>query len=139
MRLQVNIHKGSGAPDLKSILNLYRERANNLNQLAKDIAYFYMLPQASAADIEKHITPDIMPAVQKLHQLLADIEWTAEAIHHAMNAVVTEFGLKFPKLAMPLRVMLTGIAQSPSIDQVMALLGQNEALTRISACLQVKN
>ena len=145
IRLKVNIHAGYtasnliGTPDLKRILNLYRERANNLNQLAKDIAYFYMLPQASAADIEKHITPDIMPAMQKLHQLLADIEWTAEAIHHAMNAVVTEFGLKFPKLAMPLRVMLTGIAQSPSIDQVMALLGQNEALTRISACLQVKN
>ena len=136
MRLQVNIHDASGAadlkPDLKSVLNLYRERANNLNQLAKDIAYFYMLPQASAADIEKHITPDIMPAMQKLHQLLADTEWTAEAIHHAMNMVVDEFGLKFPKLAMPLRVMLTGIAQSPSIDQVMALLGKTETLIRIN-------
>jgi glutamyl-tRNA synthetase len=44
---------------------------------------------------------------------------------------VTEFGLKFPKIAMPLRVMLTGIAQSPSIDQVMALLGKEETLARI--------
>ena len=142
MRLQVNIHEASGAadlkPDLNSVLNLYRERANNLNQLAKDIAYFYMLPQASAADIEKHITLDIMPAMQKLHQLLADADWTAEAIHHAMNAVVTEFGLKFPKLAMPLRVMLTGIAQSPSINQVMALLGKTETLIRINDYL-IKN
>lgn len=137
-RLQVNIHNGLGAPDLKNVLNLYRERANNLNQLAKDIAYFYELPQASAADVEKHITPEIMPAMQKLHQQLAHIDWTAEAIHQTMNAVVTEFGLKFPKLAMPLRVMLTGIAQSPSIDQVMAILGQNETLTRISAYL-IKN
>ncbi len=135
-RLQAITGKDPRASNLISVLNLYRERANNLNQLAKDIAYFYTLPQASAADVEKHITPEIMPAMQKLHQQLAHTEWTAQAIHHAINAVVTEFGLKFPKIAMPLRVMLTGIAQSPSIDQVMALLGQSETLTRINAYLK---
>jgi len=31
--------------------------------------------------------------------------------------------------------MLTGIAQSPSIDQVMALLGKSEVLSRIEAAL----
>jgi glutamyl-tRNA synthetase len=133
--IEINGHADSEAPDLKTVLSLYRERANNLNQLANDIAYFYTLPQANAADIEKHITPEIMPAMQKLHQQLGQIEWTAEAIHHAINAAVTEFGLKFPKLAMPLRVMLTGIAQSPSIDQVMAILGKKEVLARIQAYL----
>jgi glutamyl-tRNA synthetase len=134
-RLGGNIHADSGVSDLKSVLNLYRERANNLNQLAKDVAYFYILPQVNAVDVEKHITTEIMPAMQTLHQQLAHIEWTAEAIHHEISAVVTEFGLKFPKIAMPLRVMLTGIAQSPSIDQVMALLGKSESLQRIQAYL----
>ncbi len=132
---ETNGQEDSASPDLKSVLSLYRERANNLNQLANDIAYFYTLPQANAVDIEKHITPEIMPAMQKLHQQLAHIEWTAEAIHQAINAVVTEFGLKFPKLAMPLRVMLTGIAQSPSIDQVMTILGKKEVLARIQPYL----
>ena len=45
-------------------------------------------------------------------------------------------GLKFPKVAMPLRVILTGIAQSPSIDQVMTLLGKNEVLGRIELALK---
>jgi glutamyl-tRNA synthetase len=134
--IETSGHGSSEVPDLKGVLNLYRERANNLNQLASDVAYFYALPQANATDIEKHITPEIMPALQKLHQQLTHIEWTSEAIHQAINAVVAEFGLKFPKLAMPLRVMLTGIAQSPSIDQVMALLGQNETLKRISTYLK---
>jgi len=44
--------------------------------------------------------------------------------------------LKFPKLAMPLRVAITGIAQSPSIDQVMAILGKEEALARLQAVLK---
>ena len=32
-------------PKLQDVLGLYRERANNLNQLASDVAYFYALPQ----------------------------------------------------------------------------------------------
>jgi len=118
-------------PKLQNVLALYRERANNLNQLARDVAYFYTLPQASTEDVAKHITPEIMPAIQSLNQNLAQINWSAEAIHEAINAVVTQYQLKFPKVAMPLRVMLTGIAQSPSIDQVMALLGQKEVIDRI--------
>jgi glutamyl-tRNA synthetase len=123
-------------PKLQDVLGLYRERANNLNQLAKDIAYFYSAPTPSAEDIEKHITPEIVPILQTLRQNLANIDWTAEAIHHEINEVVTQNALKFPKVAMPLRIVLTGTAQSPSIDQVMALLGKEEALARIQAALK---
>jgi glutamyl-tRNA synthetase len=66
-----------------------------------------------------------------LAEKLATIDWTAEAIHGAINEIVTNLQLKFPKIAMPLRVMLCGIAQSPSIDQVMVILGQKETLNRI--------
>ena len=125
----------TASPDLKAVLNLYRERANNLNQLAGDIAYFYALPPANPADVEKHISAEIKPVIKALVEKLNTIEWTAEAIHQAVNEVVSENQLKFPKVAMPLRVMLTGIAQSPSIDQVMALLGQKETLARINQYL----
>ncbi len=126
----------TGLPKLEDVLGLYRERANNLNQLASDIAYFYALPKANAADVEKHITADIKPTIATLREKLANIDWAAEAIHEAINAVVLAYQLKFPKVAMPLRVMLTGTAQSPSIDQVMVLLGQKETLARIETNLR---
>jgi glutamyl-tRNA synthetase len=135
MRLQPNNHAASSLPPLISVLNLYRERANNLNQLAKDIAYFYVAPNASAEDIEKHITPEVLPALKTLTEKLTNIDWNAEAIHAAINDVVTQYALKFPKIAMPLRVMICGIAQSPSIDQVMTILGKTECLKRIGANL----
>ena len=122
-------------PELTAVLQLYRERANNLNQLATDIAYFYVFPKANQADVEKHISPEIKPVIKALVEKLNSTEWTAEAIHHAINEAVTENQLKFPKVAMPLRVMLTGIAQSPSIDQVMFLLGQKETVARINQYL----
>jgi glutamyl-tRNA synthetase len=118
-------------PKLQDVLGLYRERANNLNQLANDVVYFYALPQASTEDLEKYITLEIKPVLMDLLQKLVAIDWTAENIHAAINEIVTINQLKFPKVAMPLRVMITGIAQSPSIDQVMALLGQKETLNRM--------
>lgn len=123
------------APDLLAVLALYRERANNLNQLARDIAYFYAEPQALVADIEKHITPEIKPVLAEFLAKLDALTWNAEALHALMNETVAAYQLKFPKLAMPLRVMLIGIAQSPSIDQVMAILGKEKSISRIKAYL----
>jgi glutamyl-tRNA synthetase len=123
-------------PKLQDVLGLYRERANNLNQLAKDIAYFYARAEANDEDIAKHIAEEVKPALKTLSEKLTHIDWTAEAIHHEISAVVMQYELKFPKIAMPLRVMLTGIAQSPSIDQVIALLGQKETLVRMQAYLK---
>lgn len=134
-RLQVNINVASGTPDIKSVLNLYRERANNLNQLAQDIAFFYAKPQINLAEKEKHITAEILPILSEFAQQIKEVTWSAENIHSVMNALVAKHQLKFPKLAMPLRVMLTGIAQSPSIDQVMAVLGQKETLERMELYL----
>ncbi len=123
----------SGQPNLLGVIELYRERVNTLNELADSVTYFYQKPKPDVAAVEKHITPDIMPVIKKLAERLATIEWTTEAIHAAIEHAVTSNGLKFPKIAMPLRVMMTGGAQSPSIDAVMALLGQSESLSRINA------
>lgn len=121
----------SAIPALSDVIALYRERANTLNELAESIVYFYQAPTIDATAAEKHLTADIKPALAELTQALALSDWQAEAIHAAINQVVTTHGLKFPKLAMPLRVLLTGIAQSPSIDQVMALLGKDTVLARL--------
>jgi putative hydrolase len=73
------------APSINTVLALYRERSNNLNQLATDIAYFYKEPQANILDVEKHITDDIKPVLQVLYQRLANVDWTAELIQEAIN------------------------------------------------------
>lgn len=124
-------------PGLADVIMLYRERVSTLNELAQSIAYFYSKPAIDPAALEKHLTPDIMPVMDALASQLETIEWTVPFIHAALENAVTSNGLKFPKVAMPLRVMLTGIAQSPSIDAVMALLGRKEVLARVKAHLPV--
>ena len=131
--------RGVLAPDaakLSAGIALYKERVNTLNELADGLVYFFETPSLDAAAVEKHLTPDIMPVLAELSAALNACDWQAEAIHQVINDAVTKNGLKFPKLAMPLRVAITGTAQSPSIDQVMAILGKEEVLARLQAVLK---
>jgi glutamyl-tRNA synthetase len=41
--------------------------------------------------------------------------------------------LKMPKLAMPLRVILTGQAQTPSVDAVILLIGRDRVRQKLAA------
>ncbi len=120
---------------LKKSIEIHRERVNHLTALAKDIAYLFEYQKPNPEDFAKHINDEALSLIKNFQAALIEIDWTKEAIHNAMNEVVTSHAVKFPKLAMPLRVLLTGIAQSPSIDAVMAILGRDETLKRLNLYL----
>ena len=120
---------------LISAIDIHRERANHLTNLAKDIAYIFEVQKPNQQDFEKHINAEALELIKSFQASLNKIDWTKEAIHNVMNEVVTLHAIKFPKLAMPLRVVLTGIAQSPSIDAVMAILGRDETMKRLNLYL----
>jgi glutamyl-tRNA synthetase len=120
---------------LISAIDIHRERANHLTSLAKDIAYIFEVQKPNQQDFEKHINAEALELIKSFQGSLNKIDWTKEAIHNVMNEVVTLHAIKFPKLAMPLRVLLTGIAQSPSIDAVMAILGRDETMKRLNLYL----
>ena len=116
-------------------IDIHRERANHLTNLAKDIAYIFEVQKPNQQDFEKHINAEALELIKSFQGSLNKIDWTKEAIHNVMNEVVTLHAIKFPKLAMPLRVLLTGIAQSPSIDTVMVILGRDETMKRLNLYL----
>lgn len=124
-----------GGADVQGVVELYRERASTLNELADAVEYFYQRIHPAQEVLDKHLTPEARPIMQALAGRLGNVEWTTEAIHAEIEHAVTSNGLKFPKVAMPLRVMVTGGAQSPSIDAVMALLGKDETLRRLAEYL----
>lgn len=124
-----------GKADVVGVVLLYRERASTLNELTDAVEFFFQQIHPAAEILEKHLTLEIRPVLQALMTQLADDDWSVETLHAAIEGAVTSNGLKFPKVAMPLRVMLTGGAQSPSIDAVMALLGKDETLRRLGGYL----
>ena len=126
---------GQGAP-LASVAGLLKERVSTIEELADAAVYFYRELEPAAGLKQQHYTADIKPALADLQARLAGVEWNRAKIGEAVKAVVATHKLKMPKLAMPLRVMVTGEAQTPSIDATLELIGRDAVLARMAKQLQ---
>jgi glutamyl-tRNA synthetase len=67
-----------------------------------------------------------------LRTALASCEWSVVAIAATIKEVLADTGLKMPALAMPVRVLVMGTPQTPSLDKVLYLCGREKALTRLA-------
>ena len=126
----------ANGPPLARVAALLKERANTIEELADAAVYFYRALEPSEELKKQYYTPDVKPALTDLRERLAKIEWKREAISEALKGVVASHKLKLPKIAMPLRVMVTGEAQTPSIDATLELIGRDEVLARMENQLQ---
>jgi glutamyl-tRNA synthetase len=109
---------------LPAICGLFKDRCDTTRALAAWARAFYRPCTPAPADVTKHITPAIRPALHDLAARLQGqqhIEWTAPAIAVALKTVLSAHGLKMPQLAVPVRVLVMGTAQTPSLDAVLAL------------------
>jgi glutamyl-tRNA synthetase len=126
---------GQGAP-LSAVVALLKERVSTIEELADAAVYFYRALEPSAELKQQHYVAQIKPALADLHARLVAIEWSRTRINEAVKSVLAEHKLKMPKLAMPLRVMVTGEAQTPSIDATLELIGREQVLARMAKQLQ---
>jgi glutamyl-tRNA synthetase len=120
-----------GGPALVAVIALVKERVATIEELADASVYFYRHIEPGAALREQHYTPESARAVVALSGLLGTVEWNRQSIGQAIKQAALESNLKMPKVAMPLRVMVTGETQTPSIDAVIELIGRERVLERI--------
>ncbi len=113
---------------LPAMCGLFKDRCDTLVVLADWIARFHLPVQIQDADRAKHLTPQIQPAIAALAGKLAQCEWTQVAISLAIKEVLAENGLKMPALAMPVRVLVLGTPQTPSLDAVLSLQHREKIL-----------
>ena len=122
----------SKGPDLAQAVALYVDRCNTLNVLADAVEVFYVPVTPSPELLAQHLSEEAKPALTDFAAGIASVSWEAPAINALIKETVTKHGLKMPKLAMPLRVILTGQAQTPSVDAVIALIGRDGVLSALS-------
>ena len=106
--------------------------------MADQSLYFYTEPEGYGSEsAEKHLTAESAPRLKSLateFDILDD--WDAEAIQAVIKKVVAVQEVKFPMVALPLRVALTGDTATPSIDITVQLIGKARTLARIDRAIQ---
>ncbi len=118
---------------LAPICGLFKDRCDTLVALAEWAAAFYADVTPVPAEKTQHVTEAVQPALAALADKLASVAWDKAAIAAALKEVLAAHNLKMPQLAMPVRVLVMGTAQTPSLDAVLALSSRDTVLTRLRA------
>jgi glutamyl-tRNA synthetase len=121
----VPLEKG---PPLALVISLLKDRAHTVLELADAAMLFYSFDMKP---LEERV-PETLSALKLLREKLGAVAWQRAEIGNAIKEVVKSSGLKMPQLAMPLRQIVTGRTQTPSIDAVLELLGRDTVLERLA-------
>lgn len=121
----------NGDERLPRICSLFKDRCDTTVALASWAGAFYGAVEPSTEEREQHITDAIRPALATLAAKLADCEWSKASISAVIKETTTAHGIKMPQLAMPVRVLVMGTAQTPSLDAVLELHQRQTVLERL--------
>jgi len=128
-----------GGPDLASAIALVKERISTIKELAKAMIYFYRRVEPIQALRDQHYKPESASAIAALRFSLEQLgtdEWNRQTIGEAIKKAASDDKLKLPQVAMPVRVMVSGGTQTPSIDAVIEVIGRDQVLQRIDRELE---
>jgi len=122
---------------LEGLIVAQRERAKTLKEMAQNSRFFFTdAIEMDAKAAAKHLGADSAEGLREVHKRLSALsDWTAPAIHDALNGLATEKGVGLGKIVQPVRVAISGGTVSPPIDATLALLGRERTLARIAAVL----
>jgi glutamyl-tRNA synthetase len=111
---------------------LFKDRCSTLVELAGWLKLLITGGQASPEEFRDTVNIAVArPALTKLAEALASCEWSKAAISAAIKQVLADTGLKMPQLAMPVRVLVLGTPQTPSLDAILELMKREDVVSRL--------
>ncbi|VAW85398.1 Glutamyl-tRNA synthetase [hydrothermal vent metagenome] len=125
-------------PELTKVVEVQRERAKTLVEMAKNSLYFYKdFTEYDDKAAKKNLRPVIERPLQALRDALAMLDnWKAAEINKMIDDIAEAHEIKMGKIAQPLRVAVTGGGVSPSIDVTVELIGKTRTLARLNTALE---
>ncbi|MFN4129457.1 MAG: glutamate--tRNA ligase, partial [Paracoccaceae bacterium] len=79
----------------------------------------------------KALDPVSRGILKELTLRLQNASWTKEVLEVILTEVATAHGIGFGKLAAPLRAALAGRSATPSVYDMMLVIGQVETIARL--------
>jgi glutamyl-tRNA synthetase len=116
---------------LPAICGLFKDRCDTTVALANWASAFYADFTPNIEERDQHLTEAVKPALATLAEKLSSCDWDRAAIAQAIKETIAAHGMKMPQLAMPVRVLVMGTAQTPSLDAVLSLQNRQTVLIRL--------
>ena len=128
---------GGQADGLYRAMPSLKERSKTFPELIEKANFILtsrpIVPDEAAA---KALDPVSRGILTELTPQLQNVSWTREALEQTVSAVAESRGTKLGKLAGPLRAALAGRTVSPSVFDMMLVLGRDETIARLGDAAQ---
>ena len=123
---------------LSKAIKTLQERAKTLVELANSLRYYI------AEDVEynekakaKFLNENSLPYLKELKEGIESIsDFSALELEKVFKSIVDKHGIKLGALAQPVRVAMTGGAESPGIFEVLEVLGKEKTLKRLERAIR---
>ena len=104
-----------------------------LNQIAEESIYFFQEPHIKFDSLNIDANKKIL--FSEFSKQLREIDFEKNEIEKYIKEFLQANDLKFPELGKPLRIILTGRENAPSISELLFILGKETSLKRIEYTL----
>jgi glutamyl-tRNA synthetase len=132
VKLGITLEAETIATHLPMVCALLKDRCDTTVALATWAAKFYDDVSPDATEHAQHVTDAVRPALALLADKLATCNWDKASIAAAIKEVLAAHAMKMPQLAMPVRVLVMGTAQTPSLDGVLEICGREKVIARLA-------
>jgi glutamyl-tRNA synthetase len=124
---------------LAKVIQTLSARSKTLVEMAESAMFYYQdVITYDEAAAKKFFKPDALTPMQQLIRELGALEdFSEKALEGAFLKIMESTGLKLGKIAQPVRLALTGKTASPSIFEVIEILGKEAVLQRLDAAVKV--
>ncbi|MFI5333360.1 MAG: glutamate--tRNA ligase [Candidatus Babeliales bacterium] len=118
-------------------ITLYKERVKTIRDLIAEMTLLYQGPsEYSSSDVQQWVNPPSAGYLDLVVQKLAALPtFTVDTITDVIKQVCAECGIKLVTVAQPIRLALVGKTSSPGVFELLALLGKEASLARLTALL----
>ncbi len=127
----------SNGPQMIYVVEIMRHRAQTLEEMIDKILYMYTdFDQYDSQSLDKHVTGSTSGILARIMTELEMLEeWNSAEISRTIKKFAAEQGIRFPEVAQPLRIAVSGSATTPSIDLTLWLVGKHRSLQRIEKAI----
>jgi glutamyl-tRNA synthetase len=118
---------------LTGVIGTLKQRSKTFLEMAEGAEFYFQekvrVDDAAAA---KFLTPAVLEPLRQIDQALESADqFDQPFLEKIFTEILEKTGLKFGKIAQPLRVALTGKTVSPGIFEMMEVLGKERVVSRV--------
>lgn len=117
---------------LEKAVKTLAPRSHTLVEMAENARFFFQgVKEYDPKMAKKAFKPEAADVLLAMKEALAETEFTQDALAATFKAVVAKLEVGFGKVAMPMRLAVSGTGASPDMYEMLDVLGKEETLKRI--------